>query len=400
LASQQPDRTFKNAQPREKTYLVGDGHGLALRIQPNGSKTWLFRYRRPITRKETFVSLGGYPDVSLAEARVKASRFRNKLYDGTDPGEERRNDLKEQRLRSFEAVAAAWLEFKRKGWALETYRKAEYVVNEYLIPKLKGKPIASLGTPDAAAALTFVAASSPNLAEKARQYLSGIVRYAVQQGLRADGRGLSLTGVLAPYTKGHIPAITKESGIGPLAYAIANYESDVTRSALTLIMLTAQRPGTIVGARWIDVDLIAAEWHIPAEQMKTKHAHIVPLPSQAVAMLTALKEKTGSTDYLFPALSKQKTPHLHRDSLSKALRTMGFQGLHAAHGFRGMLRTVGRERLNIDIDVLEAQLAHAKKGDVQKAYDRTTFNEQRRLVMQAWADRIDKMREGANLAMS
>jgi len=98
LASQQPDRTFKNAQPREKTYLVGDGHGLALRIQPNGSKTWLFRYRRPITRKETFVSLGGYPDVSLAEARVKASRFRNKLYDGTDPGEERRNDLKEQRL--------------------------------------------------------------------------------------------------------------------------------------------------------------------------------------------------------------------------------------------------------------------------------------------------------------
>jgi len=283
---------------------------------------------------------------------------------------------------------------------LETYRKAEYVVNEYLIPKLKGKPIASLGTPDAAAALTFVAASSPNLAEKARQYLSGIVRYAVQQGLRADGRGLSLTGVLAPYTKGHIPAITKESGIGPLAYAIANYESDVTRSALTLIMLTAQRPGTIVGARWIDVDLIAAEWHIPAEQMKTKHAHIVPLPSQAVAMLTALKEKTGSTDYLFPALSKQKTPHLHRDSLSKALRTMGFQGLHAAHGFRGMLRTVGRERLNIDIDVLEAQLAHAKKGDVQKAYDRTTFNEQRRLVMQAWADRIDKMREGANLAMS
>ena len=400
LAAQQPDRVFKSAQPREKAYLLTDGQGLALRIQPNGSKSWLFRYRRPITRKETFIGLGRYPDVSLAEARVKASRFRNKLHDGIDPGEERITNLREQRLRSFEAVAAAWLEFKRKGWASETHRKAEYVVNEYLIPKLRGKPIASLGTPDAAAALTFVAASSSNLAEKARQYLGGIIRYAIQQGLREDGRNLSLTGVLAPYTKGHIPAITKESGIGPLAHAIANYESDVTRCALTLTMLTAQRPGTIVGARWEDVDLEAAEWHIPAEQMKTKHAHIVPLPSQAIAMLVSLKEKTGSGDYLFPALSKQKTPHLHRDSLSKALRAMGFQGEHAAHGFRGMLRTVGRERLNIDIDVLEAQLAHAKKGDVQKAYDRTTFNEQRRLVMQAWADRIDKMREGANLAMS
>ena len=225
LASQQSDRVFKNAQPREKAYLLADGHGLALRVQPNGSKSWLFRYRRPITRKETFIGLGRYPDVSLAEARVKASRFRNKLYDGIDPGEERITNLKEQRLRSFEAVAAAWLEFKRKGWASETHRKAEYVVNEYLIPKLNGKPIASLGTPDAAAALTFVAASSSNLAEKARQYLGGIIRYAIQQGLREDGRNLSLTGVLAPYAKGHIPAITKESGIGPLAYAIANYES-------------------------------------------------------------------------------------------------------------------------------------------------------------------------------
>jgi integrase len=108
-------------------------------------------------------------------------------------------------------------------------------------------------------------------------------------------------------------------------------------------------------------------------------------------MLTELKAAGLSAEYVFPPLAKQKTPHLHRDSLSKALRTMGFQGQHAAHGFRGMLRTIGRERLNIDIDVLEAQLAHAKKGDVQKAYDRTTFNEQRRQIMQAWADHIESI---------
>jgi len=115
----------------------------------------------------------------------------------------------------------------------------------------------------------------------------------------------------------------------------------------------------------------------------------VPLPRQAVGLLRELQSLTGRGDYVFPSPARQKTPHLHRDALSKALRDMGFQGKHATHGFRGMLRTVGRERLGIDIDVLEAQLAHAKRGDVQKAYDRTTFDDDRRRVMQAWADYID-----------
>jgi len=123
--------------------------------------------------------------------------------------------------------------------------------------------------------------------------------------------------------------------------------------------------------------------------MKMQHDHIVPLPRQALLVLNELKTITGDSAYVFPSPARQKTPHLHRDALSKALRDMGFQGKHATHGFRGMLRTVGREWLDIDIDVLEAQLAHAKRGDVQKAYDRTTFVEDRRRVMQEWADYVD-----------
>ncbi|MGA7782005.1 MAG: site-specific integrase [Paraburkholderia sp.] len=135
------------------------------------------------------------------------------------------------------------------------------------------------------------------------------------------------------------------------------------------------RLGVVAAAPWDEVNLKTAEWHVAAGRMKIRHDHIVPLPTQAIAVLNELQSLTGKGRYVFPSPARQKTPHLHRDALSKALREMGLQGKHAAHGFRGMLRTVGRERLGMDIDVLEAQPAHAKRGDVQKAYDRTPFDD-------------------------
>src|SRR5690606_17355805 len=148
--------------------------------------------------------------------------------------------------------------------------------------------------------------------------------------------------------------------------------------------LTAMRPAIVASAQWDHIDLEAAEWHVPGELMKTGNDHIVPLPRQAVKLLKDIRPAEPGI-YVFPSPARQTTPHLHRDALSKALREMGFQSKHATHGFRGTLRTMARERLGIDIDVLEAQLAHVKKGDVQKAYDRTTFNDQRVKVMQTWA---------------
>jgi len=204
-----------------------------------------------------------------------------------------------------------------------------------------------------------------------------------------------LRGVVPRYKKGHIPAITKPAEIGPLARAINEYRSPITRAALKLAMYTGLRPGVIASVPWSEINLHAAEWHIPGERMKMRHDHIVPLPRQALAVLNELKLIVDVDDspYVFPSPARQKTPHLHRDALSKALRDMGFKGKHATHGFRDMLRTVGRERLGMDIDVLEAQLAHAKRGDVQKAYDRTTFDDDRRRVMQEWADYIDSCSE-------
>jgi integrase len=388
------DLIFRAAKARARSYLLADGNGLAPRVQPNGTKTWLFRYRRPGTGKENFLSLGPYPDITLVDARRSATTARNLVREGTDPVEHRRAESTARKRvaeGAFHLVAQRWLDFKRKEWADETYRKAEFVVREYLTPALRNKPISTLATPEVKPVLEAIATHAPNLATKARQYVGGIVTYAVQNGLREDGATLTLRGIVPRHKKGHIPAITEPADIGPLALAIDAYKSPVTRAALKLTMLTGLRPGVVAAVPWDEVNLKTAEWHVTAERMKMRHDHIVPLPKQAIAVLIELQSFTGRGHYVFPSPARQKTPHLHRDALNKALRDMGFKGKHATHGFRGMLRTVGRERLGIDIDVLEAQLAHAKRGDVQKAYDRTTFDDDRRRVMQVWADYIDKL---------
>jgi integrase len=394
LAAPKTDIAFRNAKPRSKPYSIADGGGLSLLIQPTGSKLWIFRYRRPTTGRPNSISFGPYPDILPSQARDKAQEARNNVRDGIDPHAKRleqRAAVRRHVADNFRKMARDWLESKRKEWATETYRKAEYVVDEYLIPSLKDTPVSTLATKDVKPVLTSIFAKAPNLAAKARQYLGGIVVFAIQAGIREDGKLLVTHGLLPKHEKGNIPAITKPSEIGPLVRAIAAYDSPITRMALQLAMLTAMRPGIIASAPWREIDTKNAEWHVPGQRMKTRHDHIVPLPRQALTLLEELGPLSGNGDWLFPSPARQKSPHLSRDTLSKALRDMGFQGKHATHGFRGMLRTVGRERLGIDIDVLEAQLAHAKRGDVQKAYDRTTFDDDRRRVMQEWADYLEML---------
>ena len=369
-----------------------DGQGLYLEVTAAGQRYWRLKYR--FGGKEKRLSFGVHPDVSIAEARDRRDQARRTLRDGQDPSTNRaasKAAARRESLSNFEAIAQAWLAFKKPGWAPETYRKAKYVTETYLAPKLRRRSIATLTSKDAVEALAEIGRVAPALAAKARQYLQGIVRHAEQHGLREDGRSLSLRGAVPTHQKGHIPAATTVKTITALVKAIDTYSTPVTRAALKLAMLTAMRPGIVASARWEEIDLEVAEWHVPGSRMKTRHDHVVPLPTQAVTALRGMLAYTEGKAFVFPALARQKTPHLHRDALSAALRRLGFQGQHATHGFRGMLRTVARERLNVDIDVLEAQLAHAKRGDVQKAYDRTTFGSARRDAMQQWADYLEHL---------
>lgn len=367
-----------------------DGGGLHLDVRPNGARYWRMKYR--FAGREKLLSLGIYPEVSLAEARRLRDAARTLLRNGTDPTAakaERKAIDRRNSDASFAQVAAAWLAFKRKDWAPETHRKAEYVINTYLAPALRRQSITTMKTRDAVDALQGI---PPSLASKARQYLGGIVHYAIREGLREDGRLLSLRGAISTHRTIHIPAATSPSDVRKVALAVHAYGVPVTRAALQVAMLTAQRPGEVVSMEWEEVDLENAEWRIPAEKMKMRHSHIVPLASQAVKLLKEMGAYTSGKRYVFPPLARQKTDHLHRDALSNALRRMGLKGTQATHGFRATFRTLGRERLNIATDVLEAQLAHAKRDEVQKAYDRTKFDEARREAMQEWADYLDKLR--------
>jgi len=367
-----------------------DGGGLYLDVRSNGSRYWRLAYR--FAGREKLLALGVYPEVSLAEARRRREEARTLLRNGTDPlaaRDDRRVTDRRIADAAFPKVAAAWLAFKQKSWAESTYGKAKYVLDAYLIPALRGQSITTLKTKDAAEALQAI---PPSLARKARQYLGGIVDHAIRHELRDDGRLLSLRGALARHQTGHVPAATDPRTLQTVVKAIDKWPIPVTRNALILTMLTAQRPGLIASAEWSEFDLDAAEWSIPGNKMKMRRPHIVPLPRQATTLLRQMLAWTAGQRYVFPALARQKTEHLHRDALSNALRDMGFQGRHATHGFRTSLRTIARERLRTDPDVLEAQLAHAKRGEVQQAYDRTEFNEQRRRVMQKWADFLDRLR--------
>lgn len=375
-----------------------DGLGLYLEVTARGGQYWRMKYRH--AGKESRLALGVYPEVSIAEARKRRDAARALLQAGVDPLDQRRVDrLDAERSRkgTVAAACADWFAFKRAGWAPETARKAEYVTRVYLLPKLGPRPIATLSSRECAQVLRPLAAHAPGLARKARQYLGGMIKYAIREGLREDGRLLMLDGALPTTETGHVPAATLPEEITAVLKAVHAYSQEVTRAALLLCAYTAQRPGVVVAMRWDELADDGKEWRIPAAKMKTRHAHIVPLPEQARALLETMRDYTAGREYVFPPLARQTTPHLHRDALSAALRRMGFAGQHATHGFRSMLRTAGRERLGIPADVLEAQLAHAKKGEVAQAYDRTAFTDERCKAMQAWADYLDHLREGGKV---
>lgn len=387
------DTAIRNAKPDKKPRKLFDGGGLYLLVQPSGSRAWRLKYR--FRGREKLLSLGIYPHVTLAQARRKRDEAKARLAEGIDPSAERKAVAEAARQQSeglFGRVAANWLAFKSQGWSAESRRKAEYVVNTYLLPPLGGLPVSEIASRDVVPVLRKLGARAPDLARKARQYVQSILRYAMRDGLREEGRALVLDDVVPrAANRSHIPAATLPDEAARVMQAIADYPSPVTRAALLVCAYTAQRPGLVASMRWEDIALEVQEWRIPAPIMKTRYAHIVPLPRQVMTLLEDMKLYTGGRSHVFPPLARQTTQHLHRDALSKALREMGFRGQHATHGFRAMFRTLARERLGIDSDILEAQLAHAKRGEVQAAYDRTTFSEARRKAMRQWADWLDEI---------
>lgn len=407
---------IRRAAPKSAPYYLPDGNGLRLDVSPLGTKTWTVRYKLPGASHHAAATLGRYPDMSLAQARAVAAEAQQRARQGIPTAgmrkaqrlvvaaqtaqreAEAQSDAESQRA-TFRAVADRWLAEKRPTWSDSTYRKASLVVRDYFNPVLGDADARTIETKDVRPVLLSMAASVPALARKARQYATQIVEHAISEGLRGDTSALRLQRVLPTVRGGHMPAVTEdEAKLGEIMRAIYGYGGAVARAALILTATTAVRPGMAACARWSEINMKTAEWRIPAERMKMREPFTTSIPRQALQALEDLQKAFGKREFVFPSPTGRVPTHINRDALSKALRDMGYQGEHSAHGFRAAFRSLGRERLNADVDVLEAQLAHAPKGETQAAYARATFKEKRRELVQRWADYLDELRErGSNI---
>lgn len=388
------DTAIRKAKPGPKPTKLRDGGGLYVQLNPDGSRWWRWDYRRPVTGKRNTLSLGTYPEVSLADARGRQAEARRLLASGIDPGEHRKAAKVagvEKAANSFEVVTREWL--GKQKW-VESYRcKVVAWMDDDVFPWIGGRPVAELAAPDfLRVARRIEERGAIESAHRIMQNCGQVMRYAVATG-RADRNPVAdLRGALAPPMERHHAAITDPRELGGLLRAIDGYAGDAsTRAALRLAPLVFVRPGELRHAEWSEIDLDAGEWNIPAHKMKMREPHLVPLSSQAVAILRDLQPLTGHRQYVFPGGRSPKRP-LSDNALTAALRRMGFdKETMTAHGFRATARTLLDEVLGWRPDLIEHQLAHAVRDPNGRAYNRTSHLAERRKMMQAWADYLDAL---------
>ena len=402
------DAKVRAAKPRLKPYKLPDGAGLYLLVAPGGSRLWRFRYRKPSARAraegegrragrpENMLALGDYPAVTLAAARAKATDLRRLLDAGKDPAAQ--NEAKRAaRSNTFAGLAQEWL--GKQNLADVTRRKAEWLFS-LVTPAIGESPIAELEAPDVLEALRPIESKGLHeTAQRAKQRIGQVFRYAVATGrARHDPTGALRGALKAPDVK-HRAALIEPRKVGALLRAIASYDGQpATHAALRLAPLTFVRPGELRAAEWCEFTFSGAEplWRIPAERMKMREPHIVPLSHQAVAILTELRALTGSGKYLFPSLRGADRP-MSDNTVNAALRRLGYSTDEmTGHGFRAMASTLLNEQ-GWHPDLIELQLAHAERNKVRAAYNRAQRLAERRKMMQAWADYLDGLRAGGNV---
>jgi integrase len=401
------DTAVRNAISRNKPYRLTDGGGMYLEVSPAGGKYWRLKYR--FAGKEKRLALGVYPAVSLADARKKRDAARDKLAAGIDPSEARKAEKRTLRLNaenSFEAIAREWQSKYAPTWSAGHGARILRRLEVDAFPWIGGRPISELTPPEVLDVLRRVEKRGAlETAHRLRDNIGQAMCYAVATGRAPRDITVDLRSALPPVQKKHFAALTDHKQVGGLLRAIEIYSGTLPVScALRLAPLVFQRPGELRAAEWAEFDLDLATWEIPAERMKrTKQgkasggAHIVPLSSQAVAVVRELQPLTGTSKFLFPSVRTKDRP-MSDNTVNAALRRLGYDGdTMTGHGFRAMARTILAEELGVAAEIIEAQLAHAVKDPLGRAYNRTTFLKERRAMMQRWADYLDELKAGAKV---
>lgn len=376
-----------------------DGGGMYLLVNAGG-KYWRMNYRFGGKRKT--LAMGVYPAVPLAEARKRRDKAREQLAKDIDPSTAKREEKQakaDTAASTFEVVARDWLSKTKTGRASITQDKVTAWLEKDIFPQIGRKPIATIGTRDVLAMVRKVEARGAfDTAHRVAQLCGQVFRYAVANGTAERDVTYELGGALVAVPKKHYPAITEPKQLGELMRSIFDYQGHpYTVAALKLTPLVFVRPGELRTAEWTEIDLEAAEWRIPGSKMKMKVDHLVPLSTQTVAILRGIQPITGHGQYVFPSLRTGERP-MSENTINAALRAMGYaKDVHCAHGFRATARTIMVEVLGERVDLIEHQLAHAVKDPNGRAYNRTAHLPARRVMMQTWADYLDKLRVGADV---
>jgi integrase len=394
------DSTIRKTRRTDRTQRLLDGGGLALVLPPAGapgSPWWRFDYR--FAGKARTISFGTYPVVTLATAREKRLAAKREIDAGTDPSASRRRDKRRAVIvhaATFEAVAREWLAGQRKVVAPSTMTRNGGLLLRAAYPAIGRLPIASLEPPDVLAMLRPIEGRGHHeSAHRLKSLVSQVCRYGVANGYAVRDPTADLRGALAPVPTEHYAAVTSATAIGELLRAIdALIAAPGVVAAMRLAPLVFVRPGELRRATWTEINLEDALWRIPSDRVKTRSVHLVPLARQALEILGPLKAAAARAEkgYVFPAARTPKRP-ISDMTLTAALRRMGYgPDQMSAHGFRAMARTALDEQLRVRGELIELQLNHRTPGTLAATYNRALYLEDRRAMMQTWADYLDELR--------
>ena len=396
------DLKIRAAQPQSKPYHLTDGHGLFLIIQPNGSKLWRWKYR--FQGKYRLMAFGSYPSVRLGEVRAAHAAACAQLRHGTDPMAERKAEKGaelESKSRAganvgvvnpFREVAALWFEKWKVGKVARYAQNTEVRLKEDVLSRIGNRPIAAIKPPEIANMIVAIEErGAADVARRALQNTQQIFRYAMAFGLAEQNPAASFrpSDILKQRVTTNFARVDA-SELPTLLKKIDLYDgSHFVRLALQMMALVFVRTGELIPAQWSEFDRREKLWSIPAERMKMRRAHVVPLSRQLLTVLDELWERRRNDAWVFPG--ERSCPYMNKNSMLGALKRMGYKGEMTGHGFRGLASTILNE-MGYSRAHIEMQLAHAPKNEVEGAYNKALYLPQRRVMMQGWADFLDDIR--------
>ena len=395
-ATRLSDLKIKAAKPKDKDYTMTDGDGLQLRVRTNGSRLWNFNYIHPVTKKRINMGLGTFPELSLAHARKRTVEARELVAQGLDPKEQRDADRQAKKAateHTFQNVATAWFELKKDSVTTAYAEDIWRSLTLHVFPDLQATPISEISAPQVIKLLRpLETKGSLETVKRLTQRLNEIMTYGVNYGLIHANPLSGIRSVFKKPKKKNMAALPPDE-LNELMVAIANASiKRTTRCLIEWQLHTMTRPAEAATARWADIDFKKKIWTIPAERMKKRRTHIIPITEQALALLEAIKPYSGHREYVFPADRNPRT-HCNSQTANMALKRMGFEGRLVSHGMRSMASTILNEHA-WDAELIEVALAHVDKDEVRSAYNRADYIERRRPMMAWWSEHIQKAATG------